>query len=131
MAAVLRYVDLENPAHSPLLTLSSGNHGLAGRAVFDGHGGDEQLRILRGWLADAARDRLRGIDRSREPGFESDNFEPESLILIRGRTAPDVQPADPANADKDLLNAILHDEQRDEFDPEEFNRLVHGHEQER
>lgn len=57
LAEVLRYVDLQEPAHSPLVTIPQGAHaGTAG--VFHGTAGNTQLKMLRTWTKTVAEEKL-------------------------------------------------------------------------
>lgn len=60
LSAVLRYVDLEHPDKSPLLTKPRGNHGRKGRAVFRGRSGVRQVAKLRRWVRSVAAESNRG-----------------------------------------------------------------------
>ena len=126
LAAVLRYVDLETPEQSRLLTAPQGDHGPGGETIFHGSIGADQLRTLREWAIAAAGDQRNGVDRSEYFPEDERNLS-ESLLLIRGRPAEIEQSSDPAAApEQDLLERILQEERKDAFDPDEFNRSFHG-----
>ena len=55
LTTVLKYVDLDEPLESPLLTIPSRNHGPRGTAIFSGLRGEEQARELREWVQSLAR----------------------------------------------------------------------------
>src|SRR5262249_20312220 len=56
LAEVLRYIDLEEPALSPLVTIPQGAHaGTAG--VFHGTSGNTQLKTLRAWTKTVAEEK--------------------------------------------------------------------------
>jgi len=56
LAATLRFVNLDDPLQSPLLTTPRGNHGRRGQAIFRGRGGARQITILREWVKAVAAD---------------------------------------------------------------------------
>ncbi|MBM4075381.1 MAG: hypothetical protein FJ267_07035, partial [Planctomycetes bacterium] len=56
LAAVVEQIDLQEPALSPLLSVTKGNHGRA-NSLFSGHGGSEQLKSLRAWVKSVAEEK--------------------------------------------------------------------------
>lgn len=54
LAMVLKYVDLQQPQQSPLLKVTSGQHGNSSLSIFGGAAGTSQERLLRGWLQTVA-----------------------------------------------------------------------------
>ena len=131
LATILRYIDLQNPAESPILKLPTGLHGPKQQSAFGGPGGDENLRDFQDWVRAVADDM--GTEENQKmvsPAVLAHDSElaeqqPQRLTLIRGR--PEIQPIDPeelARREKNkILEAALRDEKPDLFDPEEFNRL--------
>jgi hypothetical protein len=132
LAAVLQYVDVDNPARSPLLVVPKGNHGRGGRTIFYGHRGSKQSNLLRKWVHLVAEERSKGRQRNRlNPQFaQAGVSDPKSKTLIFGRKRSNpAEIGQGRNARKpknDLLESILRDERKDAFDPEDFNRAVHG-----
>lgn len=57
LAEVLRFVDLDEPTLSPLVTIPQGSHGgIAG--VFHGTAGSAQIKMLRNWLKTVAEQKI-------------------------------------------------------------------------
>ena len=57
LAAVLKQIDLDRPADSPLLRVPRGEHGNVRRPVFDGRPAAAQIELLRRWVEAVARER--------------------------------------------------------------------------
>lgn len=145
LAQTLAFVDARHPETSPLLVVLVGNHGRGGQPVFQGRRAADQQKTLQKWVFDVAAELQAG------PSVTADN--PSSLRPL-GPTLGEATPssgaprpaatqsvgelrfdaerrneektADPGSGHDDLLEAILRDERPDAFDPEIFNRLVHG-----
>ena len=124
LAVVLRYVDADNPKQSPLLVVPQGSHGRGSRAIFSGPGGSDQMATLAQWVRQVAKERpkecgIRSAKREvRDDAGESGSRSPTSdLQTISGQTR---------SGEDDLLDRILREERKDAFDPEAFNRAVHG-----
>lgn len=124
LAAVLRRIDMAHPAQSQLLAACQGEHGHTGRPIFEGPGAKEQHETLRQWIDAVARDQMQGETRPQQPWALDRHIEDEksaAMTLIRGREEP-AAPQPP----EDILDRVLREERKDAFDPDEFNRRVHG-----
>ncbi len=158
LQAILKYIDPENPAMSPLLvkarTVDGPHNGL-----FQGSKGTEQYARLLAWVEQAAQDqnqvagfRQRPTERrqggpiimirphseerpglagtpppsSIEPPESTESLAPEIKTNSRNGTAPGSLPPRQAPLESDIVQKLLEDQAPDAFDPEEFNRLVHG-----
>lgn len=148
LGLVLKYVDLQQPARSRLLTVGDGAH--AGQTIFNGRAGAIQQESLRQWVLEVAR----------QSGTGSTPAAPVPLVnaaspAASGNAVPSSLPEAPADSGQPLAAAtdaagnpaqvtieqpmneeprpltsfqkLLHevgsaDKRRDAFDPEEFNR---------
>jgi hypothetical protein len=120
LAVVLRYVDVEHPQRSPLLVTPEGSHGGQSRAIFHGSRGADQMTALAGWVRQVAG------ERAAQSGTRNDAHSPDDRLPTSDlRTTSGQTPSEKG----DLLERILHEERKDAFDPEAFNRAVHGEEE--
>ncbi len=124
---VLGFVDVSAPEESRLLTALTGTHGRNGRRIFAGSVGEQNLETLKDWIAQIAKEHAAESEDKPQPNKYArldQDLEPDET-LIRG-VPEDPQPATPkertAQEKEELLNSILRNEQKDAFDPEEFNR---------
>lgn len=128
---VLRYVDVTHPENSPLLKVPSGTHGRNGRPIFYGTAGEQNLETIQDWVTQVAKEQDSDSDSqpSKNPFARRTSDEQPDETLIRG-TPEEPQPLTEeqrAEQEKEkLLNSILKNEQKDAFDPEEFNRKFGG-----
>ena len=149
LAEVLRYVDLQEPALSPLLTIPRGSHaGTSG--VFNGSTGHGQLKTLREWTKAVAREKqiqeeeLSGrpalIAKSRRPpiaspataaippevddsGYPADFSQPQTVDSTLDGSSAKSLPGLIAPAQSEIRTA---DKPHDPFDPDIFNRRFHN-----
>ena len=155
LTAILKYVDTENPEQSPLLVrarTADGPH----NGVFRGASGTEQYARLMAWVVQAAKDQnnIAGIPKRpkvwREGGprytirprtsqagaadvedpTASEPAAGREIQTIAGEEVAPVSRAPRAPRKSPLaskaVQELLRDQAPDAFDPEEFNRLVHG-----
>jgi hypothetical protein len=129
---VLKFVDVSSPEDSPLLTTPTGTHGKNGKPIFYGSIGEQNLQTLKAWVTRAALE-LNGDAKDKPNVFaRRDEFEEKpDETLYRGKPEePEAVPLSPeqkAEREKEaLLDSILQSEQKDAFDPEEFNRKYGG-----
>ena len=158
LAAILKYVDIENPERSPLLVrarTADGPH----NGLFRGATGTEQYDRLLKWVVRAAQDQnnLAGLPKRpkewREGGprytirprtekpEETADEAPEESVAAQEPQAPEIEtvageetapgprtPRSPREAPlkSAAIQKLLENQAPDAFDPEEFNRLVHG-----
>lgn len=149
LAEALRYIDIHDPALSPLLTAPQGGHAGA-TAIFHGPQGNEQLKTLRTWIKQV----------SHEKRNEEQELAQRPSVLSKKKSSPGMGgvPATQANssgttqsksnstqskprssvphpADLESPQPLISDEtatpldeddSNDLFDPHEFNRRFHG-----
>lgn len=150
LAAVLQQIDWARPDESPLLTRPRSGVG-PHRAAFQGRYATDQIESLRSWIQAVSRE-AGGREGSALPAPASvspssshplvqavapfPRTEPAGASLPgSGETVPaDAVGSSPAPAaadglrpvDESFLRKILAESQPDPFDPDEFNRLIHG-----
>jgi hypothetical protein len=139
LAAVLKFIDEENPDASRLLTVPHGNHGRRGRPVFGGHQGATQMASLRLWVQAIASER----NPARHEILARHSTDPDerSLASVDGRMKENrestdssaVDPNDPFTFGKQAVGSpvksaagsqvdAVRQNPADPFDPTEFNR---------
>lgn len=147
LEAVMRQINTQSPASSPLLTKPSellGSH----RKVFQGGAGGTQRQLLVNWVTQVASEQAqsnpqrpptrlpKALDAAELPGM-SPTGSTATIGTEPGRLSPPVtagpltaRPGFSGSGSATLSNtelrAILDQQQPDAFDPEVFNRLVHG-----
>lgn len=135
LAAVLEFVDADFPLRSPLLRLTQDPESLPHRGVFAGALGEEQVQLLQDWVQAVAIDRQLALqDDARDtpdapPAIEQTGLSEEPARTPTGPRIIEIprDTGDPASPrSRDLLRNILDEERPDAFDPQEFNRRVHG-----
>jgi len=131
LAATLQLIDIKEPDASPLLSIPSGKHGRGGRAIFSGLRGSRQSNILRDWVREVAEARSGAATKSSKQFVDTEGDRPQGTPTWANKG---VMPVAAAKFDKStntgigaasgdpLLKAILREERKDAFDPEEFNR---------
>ena len=158
LAAILKYVDSENPEQSPLLVkarTADGPH----QGLFRGASGTEQYARLMAWVVQAAQDQnnLAGLPKRpherreggprytirprSEPPEDAASEAPAEPVAAQAPRAPEIEtvaaeevapgprtPRTPRTAPlkSAAIQKLLENQAPDAFDPEEFNRLVHG-----
>ena len=149
---VLAQLNLESPYNSPLLRKPMDNESLVHRGVFFGQRGEDQRKILNDWVEMlaaeepaspvASKSRMSGTDRDVESNAEppevipvgvrraeSSSPTPLTIEIPRTRKPQRISSAE-VNADEDerpeLIQRILEEDRPDAFDPDVFNRKVHG-----
>jgi hypothetical protein len=148
LTSVLAQISTESPEQSPLLLMPQDREMLVHRGVFFGPSGDGQIQMLREWIGNAAADLAEsGIVMSPTSAESSTATAAMSAAVdaAAGPAADRIPPvADPQAAfgrpkpriidfpstasprGNRVLRGILEEERPDPFDPEEFNRRVHG-----
>lgn len=147
LAAVLAQISAEHPQQSPLLLKPQDREMPVHRGVFFGATGDNQVQMLRDWISGAAADIVDSGAVSATGDEAAAGAEPAPTG--QGPSAPPVGPAIPvverpetafsrpkpkvievpgpgSPRSSDLLRKVLDEERPDPFDPEVFNRQVHG-----
>jgi len=135
LAATLRQVDMDRPLKSPLLVVPQTQHDRKGRAVFASPKDQVLLETLRDWVQQLSKTPANATPEDSSKSNKDDTSQPnqERGILFRSqfpKTTGD--PAAKLNAvtktasKDDLLERVLRDERHDAFDPDVFNRAVHG-----
>lgn len=127
---VLRFLDVSDPENSPLLKVPAGTHGRNGRPIFYGNAGEQNVETLKEWVAQVAQEQSGDSETpamntfARRPSEEKPD---QTLILGVPQEPQPLTPEQRAEQEKEeLLNSILKDEQKDAFDPDEFNRKFGG-----
>jgi hypothetical protein len=137
LGQAVKLVDTNDPEKSPLILSPLANHGDSGRRVLDRRYDAKIVEALESWAHRVAKDKAA---KSKKPGARRKSLwdtrnepaEKGNEILIRGRREPPAESADdaaepPAELSPDvLLETKLLDSQADAFDPDVFNRRVHG-----
>ncbi len=151
LEATLRQIDRERPDLSPLLRTPQDRESLVHRGIFIGPLGDGQIKMLQEWVRQAAGEmddtaiaatdgespeieQTSGSVLETEGGGVSQAGAISPLIIEIPRTPkPREKPVRPAatrtapiDDDAAFLRSILDEERPDPFDPDEFNRQVHG-----
>lgn len=124
---VLKQIDQSSPAKSSLLVKVSAND-TAHRDVFRGSKGTEQYQIIANWVASVSGKPLvpnHPVTQSQvvQAGGNRNGSE-QSVQLTNGE--PTEQRMRRSFDEKKLLEEIRTESQPDPFDPEVFNRRVHG-----
>lgn len=82
LAAVLRYVNLDDPASSSLLTVPQGNHGPRGRTLFQGPKGTEQVQLLRKWVEGLQQEKNLGSSLASKSIGSHEEDPPEKKVVL-------------------------------------------------
>ena len=147
LSAALKFVDLKTPDNSPLLYVPKGSHGRRGRVVFSGPHGKAQWKSLRDWVHKIAKElpstsgKKPRLTRNTSGSASSahQKLQPISDLSVKKQNSISTRNPVPKNSETtsaalknlskkskigkiDLIRAILEEERRDAFDPEEFNR---------
>jgi hypothetical protein len=128
LETVLKYVDISAPEKSALLSTLTGTHGKNGKPIFYGSTGEENLETLNTWIAQAASELKDEAPNQPNVFARQDPFDekPDETLYQGMPEEPKpiaLTPEEKAEKEKEaLLNSILESEQKDAFDPEEFNR---------
>jgi len=136
LATVFKFVDFNKPVQSPLLVVPLEKHGNGRKAIFHGLAGTKQLTVLRQWIEQVALERnlLERPKLARSPfEFSEGSRRIQQVSAVDGNVRQR-RPNDKSkftrtpirNKDEELLQTILREEQKDAFDPDVFNRRVHG-----
>ena len=153
LAEVLRYVDVKDPALSPLLAVPQGSHG-GTTAIFHGPQSAEQLKALRNFIKLVAKEKQieerelaqrpsvlgkkkpspREVDAAMtaasEPSHRDSAVTPASASTTTNRsrvvTANGIKDDAPQTLPDDDTAVPLDEDPNDAFDPDVFNRRFHG-----
>jgi hypothetical protein len=149
LTATMGQIDRERPDLSPLLRKPQDRESLVHRGVFIGPLGDGQIKMLLEWVRQVAGEMdapvvaageeepeqiqpASGVAAPGEAGVSQAGVVSPLVIEIprtpkpRERAEPPVRRAAPEVDDAAFLKSILDEERPDPFDPDEFNRQVHG-----
>lgn len=138
LAAILNYLNLQRPDESPLLTIPAAGEG-PHRSAFQGPRAREQLELVRRWVhsvaAEAPRASTAAHNTRRAPeklipaaAWQTGAAGSESGVVPAGGVAEPAPTTTPRrnHVDQAFLQRMLDDSRPDPFDPDEFNRLIHG-----
>ncbi len=81
LANVLKQIDADNPASSPLLTMSRGNHGKGNRPIFRGPTGKDQMDELKRWVQAVAQQEVVRNKRTVAKSESSSADEPDGEVV--------------------------------------------------
>jgi hypothetical protein len=152
LAAALGQIDRQRPDLSPLLRKPQDGESLVHRGVFFGPTGQGQIKMLQEWVRAAATELPESViadtvEDSPEieltsgeqtdgstAGTQATAVSPLVIEIPRTPRSPERRdqrgdrPAalNAAEGDATFLRQILEEERPDPFDPDEFNRQVHG-----
>lgn len=141
LAAVLKQIDVKEPAESPLLKYAESMHGGARSPLFNGRTGRSQLQLLKDWvkeisieinpaLASAARQKPSPANLGDSALQRSD----DAVTMVSHRASSDVRlgdefkmrPKRKSDTDKQFGQAARQATRKDPFDPMIFNHRYHG-----
>jgi hypothetical protein len=147
LQAILKYIDGAYPSDSRLLVVPRTADGVHD-GLFTGNRGTDQYKTLLAWVERVAQEHGQVAARPRRREVADWREGPRLTVRPRPKTAPAEEPLEveaPAEIETTAAEVVSHepDEQRsglrsetvqrllknqepDAFDPEEFNRLVHG-----
>jgi len=139
LAAVLREIDRKRPSQSRLLSVPQKGHGRGGRAIFFGRRGAKQFQLLRTWTlavaaasstspaSDPPASSLSGSQKAKRAAVSSTR-RGDATSVRPVRSGPPHQPKTRNGAGKTLMPpGMIAPPRSDPFDPDAFNRAVHGH----
>ncbi|HAH46015.1 MAG TPA: hypothetical protein DCM07_14415 [Planctomycetaceae bacterium] len=151
LAEVLKWIDLEDPLRSQLLTKSEQDHPQQGIVVYTGYAGRKQQQVIQEWVAAVVADRLKQdqlrVERltkraNRRTGQARENLLKQADGIM---TTNEVQQVDmeaevePARLKGDIslisgfepkklsdqeINELVKEKPADPFDPEQFNNAA-------
>lgn len=131
---VLRQIDPGKPENSPLLTVLNGSHGGYGQPVFRGAKADYQRKLLQQWTLAVGNSLLENdgqLTDNEKPVKPDDLIPPDEIqqvshVMPVPALSEDRSLRDPNR--KDPLTEARKEQAHDPFDPDIFNRRVHGKE---
>lgn len=149
LAEVLKWIDLEDPLRSQLLTKSEQEHPQQGIVVYTGYAGRKQQQVIQEWVAAVVADRLKQdqlrADRltkraQRRTGQARENLLKQAAGIMETN---EVQQADmeaepdrlkgdislisgfePKKLSDQEINELVKEKPADPFDPEQFNNAA-------
>jgi hypothetical protein len=138
LAMALKFVNADFPVDSPLLRKPQDPESVIHQGVFAGALGEQQVEMLRKWIQAVAVDRQLAlangpVEMTAEPE-PAPIIEPAELTEEPGPVRPQPRIIEIPRASRDprsprsseVLRNVLDEERPDAFDPEEFNRRLHG-----
>ena len=153
LAEVLRYIDISDPALSPLIAVPQGTHG-GTTAIFHGPQGTEQIKTLRSFLKTVSREKqteerelaqrpsvlgkkkLLSGDVGTTTATPSEASRRDTAVTPVAASTPTVRPriatakgieiGSPQTLPDDDTAIPLDEAANDAFDPDIFNRRFHG-----
>ncbi len=156
LAAVLKFVDLQNPRSSPILRAVAGSHGGSAGSVLSGRSGQLQMEQLRAWVTSAAAEispqtaqsddnfanagtGFSGESFTSAPGSQDsprafgegsadliDSADSGNVKMLPGEGTPHGRRITMSESDARVLQEVAYMNRRDAFDPEIFNRKFHA-----
>ncbi len=121
---MLQQIDLRTPEQSPFLTkaIAVDSHH---QKIFLGPRGNDQHQVLKDWVLNAARE-LAGSASSNSIANVRSSKNQKLIQQTSAEMEVEKTPSSVPQRDSIHLKDILNQSQPDPFDPEIFNRRVHG-----
>jgi hypothetical protein len=135
LAQVLKFVDIANPQHSPLLEKPRGAHGGATLAMFSGAQGAEQQKLLRSWVETVSQERRAEDEKlAQVPKLSKKPAVVTASLEVEDRDPKSSETSDLSNGDdiesrlpkSQKTSEVSNAQALDRFDPAEFNRKFGG-----
>lgn len=136
LAMVLKFVNADFPVDSPLLRKPLDPESVIHQGVFAGALGEQQVEMLQKWIQAVAVDRQLALANGPDevPAEPAPVIEPAGLTEEPGPVRPQPRIVEIPRASRDprsprsseVLRNVLEEERPDAFDPEAFNRRLHG-----
>lgn len=128
LKTILQFINVSNPKQSPLL-VKSREPALVHQKLFVGSRQHEQFALLENWVLQVAQDFATDRGSMSQPGTTPPDPPPSSSVTPAVATA--IEPTTPTPKGtparhRELLDEIRREQLPDAFDPDIFNRRVHG-----
>jgi len=125
LATVLRQIDLNAPAQSPILAVTAGAHGNSPIPLFRGRAGAAQVNTLRNWVLAASEDIAPNAAGNQSEVSDRPLFAEASHSPQGSAEMPHGRERSTAESDETLLEAARRANADDPFNPDEFNQKYH------
>lgn len=135
LAALIGQMDFENPMESPVLKATYGLHGGSRQLLFAGKSGGRLRQSLQDWIVSAARE----MDPGLAVGLADSDLGKPAIRTVSAELETDAMNQTSQTVADQAMGSRYRDEQasrflheatvatrHDAFDPDEFNRMVHG-----
>ena len=138
LASILNHIDFQNPAQSPVLRATLGNHDGSNQPLFPGQTGGRHAETIRNWVLTVANElaptestrrsstfaatALNWPDEPNRPGPASNSLESNDSKAFNEDDSSDSE----RMLDEKFVGDAVISTRHDEFDPDVFNRRYHG-----